>query len=87
MDQEQYFDLLPLVSPLIRSQYTCMRAANTPHEHLTITLRFLATGRSFKELKYTIISPQALVPSTERKWKNIAKNLRTNGTFHITLEQ
>lgn len=45
-----------------------MREAITPHERLTATLRFLATGRNYEVLKYsTIISPQALsyiVPET-----------------------
>ena len=36
-----------------------MRQAITPHERLTATLRFLATGRSYKDLKFfTIMSPQ-----------------------------
>jgi len=38
-----------------------MRKAITPHERLTATLRFLATGRSQGDLKFsTIMSPQAL---------------------------
>ncbi|CAH1961295.1 unnamed protein product [Acanthoscelides obtectus] len=45
-----------------------MRKAISPHERLTATLRFLATGRSYEDLKLTtIISPQALgviIPET-----------------------
>lgn len=45
-----------------------MRTAITPHERLTATLRFLVTGRSYEDLKFsTIISPQALgriIPET-----------------------
>jgi hypothetical protein len=38
-----------------------MRQSISPHERLTATLRFLATGRSYEDLKYTtLIPPQAL---------------------------
>lgn len=45
-----------------------MRKSISPHERLTATLRFLATRRSYEDLKFsTIISPQALgyiIPET-----------------------
>jgi hypothetical protein len=47
-----------------------MWQAITPHEGLTATLRFLATGRSYEDFKFSIImSPQALgktIPETCR---------------------
>lgn len=68
MDEETYVNLLALVSPFIKKKDTVMRQAITPHERLTATLRFLATGRSYECLKFsTIISPQALsyiIPET-----------------------
>ncbi|RVE41949.1 hypothetical protein evm_013389 [Chilo suppressalis] len=68
MNEEIYLNLLSLVSPLITKKDTVMRNAITPHERLTATLRFLATGRSYEDLKFsTIISPQALssiIPDT-----------------------
>ncbi|KAJ8946637.1 hypothetical protein NQ314_008809 [Rhamnusium bicolor] len=68
MDEETYLNLLALVTPLIKKKDTIMREAITPHDRLTATLRFLATGRSYDCLKFsTIISPQALsyiVPET-----------------------
>ncbi|CAK1591625.1 unnamed protein product [Parnassius mnemosyne] len=68
MSEEIYLNLLSLVSPLIRRKDTVMRNAISPHERLTATLRFLATGRSYEDLKFsTIISPQALssiIPDT-----------------------
>lgn len=68
MNEETYLNLLALVSPLIKKQDTVMREAISPHERLTATLRFLATGRSYQCLKFsTIISPQALsqiIPET-----------------------
>ncbi|VVC94454.1 unnamed protein product [Leptidea sinapis] len=45
-----------------------MRQAITPHERLTATLRFLANGRTYEDLKFTtLISPQSLgriIPET-----------------------
>ncbi|XP_026482095.1 uncharacterized protein LOC113389257 [Ctenocephalides felis] len=68
MDEETYLKLLKMVSPLIRRQDSIMRKAISPHEKLTATLRFLATGRSYEDLKFTtLISPQALdviIPET-----------------------
>ncbi|XP_061717342.1 putative nuclease HARBI1 [Cydia pomonella] len=68
MDEETYLLLLDLVTPRIMKQDTVMRSAISPHERLTATLRFLATGRSYEDLKFsTIISPQSLssiIPET-----------------------
>jgi hypothetical protein len=56
------------VAPHISKQNTIMRDAISAEERLTITLRFLATGRSYEDLKFTCaISPQSLriiVPET-----------------------
>ncbi|XP_053956334.1 uncharacterized protein LOC128861985 [Anastrepha ludens] len=63
-----YQKLLSLDSPLIIKRDTVMRKAISPHERLTATLRFLATGRSYECLKFsTRISPQSLgkiIPET-----------------------
>ena len=68
MDEETYDMLLSLVTPFITKQDTYMRQVILPHERLTATLRFLATGRSYEDLKFsTYISPQALgriIPET-----------------------
>ncbi|CAH2000985.1 unnamed protein product [Acanthoscelides obtectus] len=68
MNEETYLKLLSMVTPLIKKQDTVMRKAVSPHERLTATLRFLATERSYEDLKFTtIISPQALgviIPDT-----------------------
>ena len=60
MDENTYLELLNLVTPLIERKDTVMRPAITAHERLTTTLRYLATGRKFEDLKYStiIISPQ-----------------------------
>ena len=70
MDESTYHDLLKMVTPIIRRQDTNMRQAITPHERLSATLRYLATGCTYEELKFaTAISPQALgkiIPDTCR---------------------
>ncbi|XP_026482640.1 uncharacterized protein LOC113390281 [Ctenocephalides felis] len=95
MDKETYLKLLKMVSPLIRRQDTIMRKAISPHERLTATLRFLATGRSYEDLRFTtIISPQALgviipetceaiskFPQTEEDWKKTAKEFEQRWNF------
>lgn len=61
MDESCYLQLLELVTPLIVKRDTVMRPAISAHERLSATLRFLATGRNYEDLKFTtIISPQSL---------------------------
>ena len=68
MDEPTFLELLSLVTPIIEKQDTIMRTAITPHERLTCTLRYLATGRSYEDLKFScLISPQTLgriIPET-----------------------
>lgn len=68
MDEHTYFELLNLVTPLIMKKNTKLREAISPHERLTVTLRYLATGRSYEDLKFTAaISVQSLgqiIPET-----------------------
>ena len=68
MDEETYLHLLSLVTPLISKQSTVMRAAISPHERLTLTLRYLATGRSYHDLGFwACVSEPALsqiIPET-----------------------
>ena len=53
MDKENYLDLLERITPLIKKQDNVMRSAITPHERLAATLRFLITGGSLKDLKFS----------------------------------
>jgi hypothetical protein len=53
--------LLHLLKLHTEKQNPRTRTAISAEERLTATLRFLATGRSFEDLKFTaLISPQAL---------------------------
>lgn len=53
MDEETYLHLLSLVTPLIAKQTTKFRPAVCAHERLTATLRFLSTGRSYQDLRFS----------------------------------
>lgn len=68
MDETTYNTLLQMVTPMIKRKDTNMRQAITPHERLTATLRYIASGCTYEELKFpTAISPQALgqiIPDT-----------------------
>ena len=69
--------LLTLVTPIIKKKDTIMRTAIAPHERLSATLRFLATGRCYEDLKFsTAISPQALSLIVPETCKAIYKVLR-----------
>ena len=53
MNKENYLDLLERITSLIKKQDNVMRSAITPHERLVATLRFLITGGSLEDLKFS----------------------------------
>jgi hypothetical protein len=61
MDNYTYRSLLQLGKNKISKQTTNMRNSIIAEERLTATLRYLATGNSYENLKFsTGISPQSL---------------------------
>ena len=68
MDEEKFYFLLNLIEPYIRKKNTIMREAVPAEERFIATLRYLATGRSYEDLKFSCaISPQLLrniIPET-----------------------
>ena len=46
-------EILRLVRPIIAKQDSCMREAISPQERLSVTLRFLITGGTYKDLMYS----------------------------------
>lgn len=68
MDEETYIDLLRRVTPFIKYEDTPMRKAITPHERLSVTLRYLATGRALNDLKFSAIiatsTLSSIIPET-----------------------
>jgi hypothetical protein len=58
MDSELFQHLLNLISPRIEKKNSVMRNAVSAEERLSVTLRYLATGNSYQDLKFSIaISP------------------------------
>lgn len=68
MDTNAFDELLNLMRPHVSKQDTAMRGSIPADERLIATLRFLATGRGYEDLKFsTGISAQALgriIPET-----------------------
>ena len=55
MDKESFYELLSKVGPIISKKDTNMRQAISVEERLIATLRFLSTGRNYKDLRYSSI--------------------------------
>jgi len=54
-------ELLKIITPRIEERNTTMRDAITRSQRLSTTLRYLATGNNFEDLKLTsAISPQSI---------------------------
>ncbi|KAJ8050934.1 hypothetical protein HOLleu_04318 [Holothuria leucospilota] len=68
MDDVAYSELLQKITPFITRKDTVMRQAIGPGERLSITLRYLATGQSYKSLAYLYrVSPASIctiIPET-----------------------
>lgn len=61
MVENTFQHLLNLVGPYLKKQDSMMRQTIPPEERLIAILRFLATGRSYKNLKFsTCIAAQIL---------------------------
>ena len=53
-------NLLSMHIPLTKKNVTLVGQTITSHERVSAVLRFIATGRSYEDLKFSIISPQTL---------------------------
>lgn len=61
MNEDLYNELLEMVTPKILKKDTPMRDAISVNQRLSITLRFLATGNTFADLKFiSAISEQSI---------------------------
>lgn len=50
-----------MIEPLIAKMDTNMRECIPPNQRLALTLKYLATGRSFEDLKYSaVIAPTTI---------------------------
>lgn len=61
LDGESFDELLKMVKPKIEKQNTKLRDAIPASQRLSITLRYLGTGNTFEDLKFTsAMSPQVI---------------------------
>ena len=61
MSENVFMELLLLVTPYIQKKDTVMRQAVSPRERLSATLRYLATGNTFKDLAFSMrLGPNTL---------------------------
>lgn len=67
MSEDSYNRLLGMVRNYLERQDTVMRKSLTVHERLALTLRYLATGRSFEDLKFSALMSAAAISKVFRK--------------------
>ena len=61
MNEQLFNELLKKITPYLTRKDTVMRDSLSVEERLALTLRFLATGRAFEDMKFSvIISPSAI---------------------------
>ena len=61
LDATSFDELLKMITPRIEKRNNTMRDAIPPSQRLSITLRYLASGNNFEDLKFTsAISPQSI---------------------------
>lgn len=63
MSAEPFDLILRLVTPHIEKQNTMMRPSISAADRLALTLRYLATGESFRSLQYLFRIPQPTISS------------------------
>ena len=61
LNQQQFDELEQLVGPLIAKNELQLRETISPRQRLAITLRFLATGDSYKSLEYSYRVSNSLI--------------------------
>lgn len=79
MDHTKFLKLLKMITPMIEKQDTCMREPISSAQRLSCTLRYLATGVNFEELKFiTAIAPQTIGKIIIETCKAITTALKDN---------
>ncbi|KAJ8884455.1 hypothetical protein PR048_016312 [Dryococelus australis] len=79
MEEPTYLERLSMVTPFVKKKNTSMRKAITPNEMVKVTLRYLVTGRTLDDLKFS-------VQQWGRNEKTLRGNLNISGTFRIASE-
>jgi hypothetical protein len=65
MNEQLFNELLTKITPYLTRKYTVMRDSLSVEERLALTLRFLATGRAFEDMKFSVIISQAVIETCE----------------------
>ena len=61
MNSAAFDELLRMLAPIITKQNTVMRDSIPAYTRLSVTLRYLATGNTFEDLKFSnAVSPQSI---------------------------
>ncbi|XP_033103960.1 uncharacterized protein LOC117106669, partial [Anneissia japonica] len=76
MDTNTFDNLLKRVTPIIKRNNTSWQECIFPGERLAITLRYMATGETYKSLSY-----QYRTPSTTKEWHDIANSFQMKWNF------
>jgi hypothetical protein len=77
MNEQRFSELMSMVKPLIENPNTVMGESVTAEERLIVTLRFLATGRKYADMKYSsAISPQMLSSTTPETCEAVCQCLK-----------
>ena len=76
--------------PGVKKKDTCMRRSISAYERLAATLRYLATGRTYEDIKFSVvISPQRLgkiIPETcQAIWNVLHKDYMKVTLFRYVL--
>lgn len=70
MRADLFDQLVDMVMPFIQRQNTNMRECISPRDRVSITLRFLATGETYRSLEYSMRIPACtisrIIPETCR---------------------
>lgn len=76
MSSDIFAELLEMVKPYITKTDTVMRKAVTAEERLLATLKYLASGREFRELKFSTSSQllSEIIPETCAAICKVLKN-------------
>lgn len=89
MDETTFIKLFNLLKVHLTKQDTRMRTSISAEERLFTTLRFLATGRSYADLKFSVgIAAQTLgylIPETCRVIYNVLKDDYLKVRKHIVI--
>jgi hypothetical protein len=64
MNEQLFNELLKKITPYLTRKDAVMRDSLTVEERLALTLRFLANGRAFEDMKFSVIISASAISQT-----------------------